>query len=134
MAGLQEQIDALIQQVEVNRGDIQALQLRADMSEAQAVIDRDMIAELQRDGIISQQHAAQMEEALKSSRTVGAAIGLIMGTRQVSDAAAFEILKAASQNSNRKLRDLAAELVASSGAIQAPEVSVVGVKLGAEIN
>ncbi len=71
-------------------------------------IDREMIAELHRDGVVSRQHAEQMEEALRSSRT----IGLIMGSRQVSDTEAFEVLKLASQNSNRKLRELAAELVA----------------------
>lgn len=124
MADLQEQIDALVRQVKDNRGDIDALQsradaaeLRADALETQALIDRDMIAELQRDGLVSQEHAKQMEEALKSSRTIGAAIGVIMGTRQVSEEEAFKILQTASQNSNRKLRDLAAELVASSGAV-----------------
>jgi hypothetical protein len=129
MAGLQEQIDALVHQIEINRENIEALQRRADASEAQAVIDRDMIAELQRDGVLSQEHASQMEEALRSSRTVGAAIGLIMATRHVSDTDAFEILKVASQNSNRKLRDLAAELVASREMVQAPEVSRVGAKV-----
>ena len=95
------------------------------------MIDRDMIAELQRDGLLRQQHVAQMEEALRSSRTVGAAIGLIMGTRHVSDAEAFEILKAASQNSNRKLRDLAAELVASADAMGPSEN---GHRVAAEAN
>lgn len=88
-----------------------ALEARAGRIEAQAEIDRDMIAELQREGILSQEHASQMEEALRSSRTIGAAIGLIMGTRRVSETQAFEILKTASSNSNRKLRELAAELV-----------------------
>lgn len=124
MAGLQEQIDALI-------GQIDSLHRRMDATEAQAMIDRDMIAELQRDGLLRQQHVAQMEEALRSSRTVGAAIGLIMGTRHVSDAEAFEILKAASQNSNRKLRDLAAELVASADAMGPSEN---GHRVAAEAN
>lgn len=118
MADLQEQIDALVRQIKTNRADIDALQRRADASETQATIDRDMIAELQRDGVLSQEHAAQMQEALKSSREIGAAIGLIMASRQVSEPDAFEILRMASQDSNRKVRDLAAELVASSGSIQ----------------
>lgn len=75
-----------------------------------------------------------MEQALKSSRIVGAAIGLVVGTRHVSDTEAFEILKAASQNSNHKLRDLAAELVASADAIRAPDVRRVGTNVGAEAN
>lgn len=123
---LQAQIDAVIRHMEANRRNIDALttradtsDLRADASEAQALIDRDMIAELQRDGVISQQHADQMDEALKSSRTIGAAIGLIMGSRDMTEEQAFAVLRSASQNSNRKLRELAAELVAtSSGAVR----------------
>ena len=82
--------------------------------ESRAEIDRDMIAELSRNGVISRQHVAQLEEALKSSRTIGAAIGILMGTRGVSEEAAFDLLKTASSNSNRKLREIAAELVAST--------------------
>lgn len=117
---LQAQIDAIVQQMASNRRDFDALSDRADASETRAdaadareLVDRDMIAELQRDGVVSQEHAAQMEEALKSSRTVGAAIGMIMASRSLSEEAAFEVLREASQNSNRKLRELAADLIAS---------------------
>jgi AmiR/NasT family two-component response regulator len=55
-----------------------------------------------------------MEEALKSSRTVGAAIGILMASRGLSESEAFAILRKASQDSNRKIRELAAELVASN--------------------
>ena len=129
MAGWQDQIDALIRQMEISRKDIDALEqrlsvseiradaaeLRADVLEAQAAADRDMIADLQRDGVLSQEHALQMEQALKSSRTIGAAIGMIMASRQLSEHEAFDVLRKASEGSNRKLRDLAAELVASVG-------------------
>ena len=71
--------------------------------------DRDMIAALQRDGVLSREHEVQLEEALKSSRTIGAAVGIIMGTRQVSEDVAFDMLKAASNHSNRKLREIAAD-------------------------
>lgn len=128
MSELREQIDALICQVEANRADIDALQRqadasreradaaekRADAADARALIDRDMIAELQRDGILGQEHAAQLEEALRSSRTIGAAIGMIMGSRNISEAEAFGVLKAASQGSNRKLRDIASDLLATA--------------------
>jgi hypothetical protein len=139
---LQAQIDMLLQQVRANRTDIDALRLRADASEeradasdvradvsearadaaadrtdaieARAVVDRDMIAELQRDGVLSRDHALQMEEALRSSRTIGAAIGIIMASRHLTEDEAFEVLKAASSTSHRKLRELAADLVASA--------------------
>jgi len=114
---LQAQIDALLHQITLNRSAIDALEERVHASEEQAAVDRDMIAELQRDGVLSQAHAAEMDVALKSSRTIGAAIGLIMASRNVSEKEAFEILRTASQNSNRKLRELAADLVASAGSV-----------------
>ena len=117
-ADLQRQIDA-------NRADINALfdrseraearadkaDLRAEEMQSRVDLDRELIAELQADGVLSREHAAQMEEALRTSRVIGAAIGLIMAGRLVTQDEAFEILKGASSSSNRKLRDLAAEIV-----------------------
>jgi hypothetical protein len=118
---LQAQIDALVRTVKVNRSDIDALTSRADAADARAdrieansQFDRDLIAELQRDGLLTQAHAVQMEEALKSSRIIGAAVGVVMTSRGVSDAEAFAILKKASNDSNRKLRELASDLLASA--------------------
>ena len=127
---LQAQIDAVITQLNANRSDIDDLIKRADSSEERAdrsesradaaelreLVDRDMIADLQRDGILSQEHADQMDEALKSSRVIGSAIGMIMASRDLSEPEAFQVLRTASQNSNRKLRDLATELVGSADA------------------
>jgi AmiR/NasT family two-component response regulator len=54
---------------------------------------------------------AELQEALRSNRTIGAAVGIIM-ERYVLDAdAALGFLKRVSSQHNRKLRDLAAELV-----------------------
>ena len=93
-----------------------AADVRADDMEARARVDRDMIAELQAEGVLSREHAQQLDQALKTSRTIGAALGMIMANRQVSEDEAFAILRKVSQNSNRKLRELAEELVASGGA------------------
>jgi hypothetical protein len=139
---LQAQIDALILQMGLQRRDIDALGRRADDSdtradlsdaradgfenradasdarsdriEARALIDRDMIAELQRDGVLSRKHEAQLEEALKSSREIGAAIGIVMQSRQVPEEVAFNVLRTASRTSDRRLREVAAELVATA--------------------
>jgi hypothetical protein len=138
---LQEQIDELIDRLEAQRSHIDALGRRADASEfradaadvradaaddradaaearvddlaAQLRVDRDMIAELQQEGVLGREHAEQMEQALKSSRVIGAAIGMLMASRNVREDEAFDILRAASANSNRKLRDIAQELVTS---------------------
>ncbi len=56
--------------------------------------------------------AANLTQALDSNREIGKAIGLLMAAHNVSSDQALEMLKHASQNMNRKLRDLAAEIVA----------------------
>ena len=125
-ADFQRQIDDLGSQMSSNRTDIEAIIARVDVTEVRVddldvreQVDREMIAELQADGVVSKEHAQQMEEALRSSRTIGAAMGVIMASRQVNEGDAFVILRRASQDSNRKLRELAADLVqkASTGHI-----------------
>lgn len=59
--------------------------------------------------------AADLKAALESRTSIDLAVGIIMGQNQCSQDAAAEILKAASSSRNIKLRDLAAQLVASSG-------------------
>jgi AmiR/NasT family two-component response regulator len=103
-ARLQRQIDALVDQVKANRLDI--AKLKAD-----AAVDREMIAELQAEGLVSQKYAAELQRALMSSRTIGTAIGILMAGRGIGQAEAFAVLQTASQHSNRKLRDLATDLV-----------------------
>jgi ANTAR domain/GAF domain len=56
--------------------------------------------------------ASNLEIALNSNREIGKAIGLLMATHNVGSDQAFEILKHASQTMNRKLRELADEIVA----------------------
>jgi hypothetical protein len=51
-----------------------------------------------------------LHAALTSSRQIGTAIGIIMARRLVTSSQAFELLRQASQNLNRKLRDIAAEV------------------------
>jgi GAF domain-containing protein len=53
----------------------------------------------------------QMAEAMRSRATIEQAKGIIMNQSRVGADRAFEMLRAASQNQNRKLRDLAEELV-----------------------
>lgn len=108
---LQGQIDALIAQGLRNHEGIADLERRADALEVQAGIDRELIIDLQAEGLLHAEHAEHMEQALKSSRTIGAAIGLLMGSRNLDEDRAFAVLKQVSQDSNRKMRELAAELV-----------------------
>jgi hypothetical protein len=55
--------------------------------------------------------AANLEAALRSNREIGTAIGILMAHRRVTEEGAFGLLRTASQNLHRKLRDVAAEVV-----------------------
>ena len=122
---LQRQIDQLVTIVKSNRDDIQGLSARADAAalradaahdraddlEARSVIDRELIAALQADGVLHQEHVAELQAALTSSRTIGAALGILMASRNIGQAEALEVLKQTSQRTNTKMRDLAETLV-----------------------
>lgn len=49
-------------------------------------------------------------QALTSSRQISTAVGIIMSTQRVQSAEAFELLRRASMDLNRKLRDVAEEV------------------------
>ncbi len=122
---LQRQIDELVVTVKRNRNDIQGLTERADQAdlraeaardrvddlEARSMVDRELIAELQADGALRQGHVAELEAALVSSRTIGAALGILMASRNIGQADALTVLKETSQRTNTKLRVIAETLV-----------------------
>ena len=129
---LQSQVDDLASQVASNGGRIDALADRADTADARAdeteeradvaesradqmqadsLVDRELIAQLHADGVLSRDHVAQLEKALVSSRVIGAAVGILMVSRQATQDEALTILKQTSQRANRKLNDVAADLV-----------------------
>jgi GAF domain-containing protein len=58
--------------------------------------------------------AQQLQEAMASRAVIEQAKGIIMGRRRCPSDEAFAILTRVSQNSNRKLRDVAAGLVAEA--------------------
>jgi GAF domain-containing protein len=59
----------------------------------------------------AEDQAANLEAALESSREIGAAIGVLMAHRKVTQDEAFALLRATSQTLHRKLRDVASEVV-----------------------
>lgn len=56
------------------------------------------------------QDTSNFEAALSSSRQIGTAIGIIMARRLLTSEEAFDLLRATSQQLNRKLREVAAEV------------------------
>lgn len=59
----------------------------------------------------TQDTAENLEMALLRSRTIGAAMGILMERHKLTPDRAFDLLRTASQDHNRKLADIAAELV-----------------------
>ncbi|MGX5655848.1 GAF and ANTAR domain-containing protein [Geodermatophilus nigrescens] len=59
------------------------------------------------------EHARNMELAMQSRAVIEQAKGVLMAQRRVDADAAFDLLRDASQRYNRKLRDIAAGIVAS---------------------
>lgn len=57
------------------------------------------------------ERAANLELALVTNRRIGAAIGILMATHKVTDDDAFTLLRAASQTFNRKLVDVAEDVI-----------------------
>jgi hypothetical protein len=55
--------------------------------------------------------AAALRRGLASSRAIGKAVGMLMVLNDVSDDAAFDILRRTSQGTNVKLADVAADVV-----------------------
>ena len=62
------------------------------------------------------EHALHLEEALRSSREIGIAMGVLMGRSGLTEDEAFAQLRRASQYLNLKLREVAAR-VAETGAV-----------------
>jgi hypothetical protein len=74
-------------------------------------LDGRLIAKLRAEGLWHEEHAAHLAEALRSSRKIGAAIGIVMADLRVDELVAFEILSRVSQDTNRKLSEIAHEVV-----------------------
>lgn len=57
----------------------------------------------------------QLREALVARTAIDQAVGILMGQQRCNAAEAFSILRTASQTRNRKLRDIASDIVTSVG-------------------
>jgi signal transduction histidine kinase/DNA-binding response OmpR family regulator len=62
----------------------------------------------------------QLRRALQSNRTTGTAVGIVMTRYELNAELAFQVLKRTSQQSNRKLHDIAAEVVRTGALPDAP--------------
>lgn len=60
---------------------------------------------------LTRERAQQLETALQTNREIGTAIGVLMAQHKLTRDQAHELLRVASQDSNRKLAEIAAEVV-----------------------
>jgi ANTAR domain/GAF domain len=76
--------------------------------------------------VLSERHASNraknLMKALNSNREIGVAMGILMQQHRFTRQEAFDVLKVASQNSNRKLADIAVE-VADTGTLTISRVA-----------
>lgn len=70
---------------------------------------------------MAQQRIDNLEVALGTSRLIGSAMGIWMARRLITSDDAFTLLRQASQQLNRKLRDVAAEVTETGTLPQVPE-------------
>ena len=103
-AGEQQRIDALESQIHRDHVTIRGL-------EEQAVADRAVIAHLEAEGMLDRERIANLEVALTTARRIGAAMGILMSRRRLTDVQAFELLREASHVRQRKLRELAEDVL-----------------------
>jgi AmiR/NasT family two-component response regulator len=65
-----------------------------------------------------------LKAAMASRRFIDQALGIIMGQQSCDADTAFDLLRRTSQNSHRKLRDVAIDLVTEIGGVR-PEIAPV---------
>jgi hypothetical protein len=68
-------------------------------------------AEAMMGAAIARERAQNLEIALQTNRRIGMAIGVLMGQHKLTDEQAFDALRHASQHQDRKLRDVADEVI-----------------------
>jgi hypothetical protein len=82
--------------------------VRLSVERAIAVITRERLATANER---AHTEAANLKIALERSRTIGAAVGILMAARRITYSAAFQALTSTSQRLNRKLHDVAEDVL-----------------------
>jgi hypothetical protein len=104
------------------RGVVAGLNIYSDVSAAfdRAAVGVALILATYGAMVLSEQlashQAGTLSQALESNREIGMAMGILMDQHRLTRQAAFDVLRVASQNSNRKLADIAVE-VADTGTL-----------------
>jgi hypothetical protein len=70
-----------------------------------------IIEDLLAQGVLDQSRIEHLERGILSGRRIGTAIGILMALRHLTDEQAFDVLRTESQNSQRKLREVAEDVI-----------------------
>jgi hypothetical protein len=116
IAALEEGAQQSSRRADLSDERMQANSNRISELEDRGAVDREMILALQAEGLVSREEAANLRDALATSRMIGAAVGIIMAFYGVTETGAFDILKKASMDNNVKLRAVAEEVVLTGSA------------------
>jgi AmiR/NasT family two-component response regulator len=103
-AARQERVDQRGGDSAIVRRDIEGL-------EAQVVVDRGLIEHLQAKCDLSREKIDNLETALVPLAGSVRAMGILMASRKLTAEQAFELLRAKSQATHRKLRDVADDVL-----------------------
>ena len=71
------------------------------------------LAQSQLDLAAERLHSEHLEAALRSSRQIGMAMGITMERYRIPEDRAFDLLRRLSQDLNRKVADIAGDIVAT---------------------
>lgn len=69
------------------------------------------VARLRGELVAAHATVKHLQTGLQSSRRIGAALGIVMAVREIDLDEAFEVLRTASQVTNRKVRDIAEDIL-----------------------
>jgi GAF domain-containing protein len=70
----------------------------------------------------ARERVANLQRALTSNRRIGMAMGVLMSSHKLTEDDAFTLLRIASQNSNRKLTDIADDVI-TTGMLELPSAA-----------
>jgi hypothetical protein len=70
-----------------------------------------------------QARADNLEQAMHTSREIGIAIGIVMSRHKLTQVPAFELLRMISQETNRKVRDIALDVIIAGDVELPPRLS-----------
>jgi len=77
------------------------------LGETSMRVDDDLLLALER----LDQQVRDLQAALLTNRRIGVAVGIVMSDLRVTEIAAFEALRRISMDTNRKLRDVAEDVI-----------------------